>query len=290
MLIPAFARCASPTTAGSIGFLLLIRQDGRPNTGYSIQHYFTVVGDSIFLLPIVVRCCHAHNILGCGMWEKTHLKILGFGQVGQAVGGKFWGEGSKPWKKKVRTRNTHDKNFRNFPRKYRTGVLVWIFSEGNWYHPTIPYLPLVGGFRHKFLRFRHYDMVLLAPPLPQTFRALSTPARNFYVRFGKKLSFTWRNHRLPSPPQINPSVSPSVHLSVSTCLQIRYSAENSTGPTDLVQNHESMMWIENSGVNEISHKTQNKKTGPTDSINNSWEFHGFSSPRAAHVCCNVKYY
>jgi len=77
---------------------------------------------------------------------------------------------------------------------------------------------------------------------------------------------------------------------MSTCLQIRYSAENSTGPTDSVQNHESMMWIENSGVNEISHKTQNKKTGPTDSINNSWEFRGSSSPRAASVCCNVKYY
>ena len=42
--------------------------------------------------------------------------------------------------------------------------------------------------------------------------------------------------RLPSPPQINSSVSPSV----STCLQIRNSAEYSTGPTDSIQNHESM--------------------------------------------------
>ena len=32
-------------------------------------------------------------------------------------------------------------------------------------------------------------------------------------------------------------------------------------------------------------KTQNKETGPTDLINNSWEFRGFSSPCAASVCC-----
>ena len=31
------------------------------------------------------------------------------------------------------------------------------------------------------------------------------------------------------------------------------------------------------------HKTQNKETGPTDSINSSWEFHGSSSPCAASV-------
>ncbi len=35
-------------------------------------------------------------------------------------------------------------------------------------------------------------------------------------------------------------------------------------------------------------KTQNKKTGPTDSINSSWEFRGSSSPCAASVRHNFK--
>ncbi len=40
--------------------------------------------------------------------------------------------------------------------------------------------------------------------------------------------------RLPSSTRINLSVRPSVHPSVRACLQIRYSAENGTGPTDSV--------------------------------------------------------
>jgi hypothetical protein len=41
-------------------------------------------------------------------------------------------------------------------------------------------------------------------------------------------------NRLPSPTRINLSVHPSVCPSVYTCLQIRYLAENGTGPTDVV--------------------------------------------------------
>jgi hypothetical protein len=41
---------------------------------------------------------------------------------------------------------------------------------------------------------------------------------------------------------------------------------------------------ENQQMETMWHKTQNKKTGPTDLINNSWEFRGSSSPRAVSVC------
>ena len=42
--------------------------------------------------------------------------------------------------------------------------------------------------------------------------------------------FTWRNHRLPSPPQINSSVCLSVCQSVSD-ITFNYSAENLLTPT-----------------------------------------------------------
>ena len=53
---------------------------------------------------------------------------------------------------------------------------------------------------------------------------------------------TWRNRRLPSSTRIN--------LSVCTCLQIRYWAENCTGPTDLV-NYSSKSWIHMNRESEI---------------------------------------
>jgi hypothetical protein len=45
---------------------------------------------------------------------------------------------------------------------------------------------------------------------------------------------TWRNRRLPSPPQINSSVCPSVCPSVCQIL-FNYSAENCLGPTNFVK-------------------------------------------------------
>ena len=74
------------------------------------------------------------------------------------------------------------------------------FSEGK----MVPsYLPLVVSVMN-FFAF-HYDMVLLAPPLPQTFRALSTLARNFYVRFGKKRLLFYLDGGTvgyPAPPRL----------------------------------------------------------------------------------------
>jgi hypothetical protein len=51
----------------------------------------------------------------------------------------------------------------------------------------------------------------------------------------------------PAPPRlirqwVRPSFCPWVRLSLCTCLQIRYPAENSTGPTDSV-NYSSESWI-----------------------------------------------
>jgi len=76
--------------------------------------------------------------------------------------------------------------------------------------------------------------------------------------------FTWRNRRLSSPPQINSSVRPWFRPSVSpsfvcTCLHIRYSAENSTGPTDAV-NYSSKSWIHVNQESEILRNNNMKLT------------------------------
>ncbi len=75
-------------------------------------------------------------------------------------------------------------------------------------------------------------------------------------------ALTWRIHRLPSPTRINSSspwvresVHESVHLWVRPCLQIRYSAENGTSPTDSVKNHEST-WIVNQKFSEIKYMSK----------------------------------
>jgi hypothetical protein len=89
---------------------------------------------------------------------------------------------------------------------------------------------------------KYYDRVLTIDACGQALRAettekeLKTHQSGSYqlplFLVGWQLLSTWRNRRLPSPPQINSSVRPSVsHISFN------YSAENFPGPTDLVNKY-----------------------------------------------------
>ena len=76
----------------------------------------------------------------------------------------------------------------------------------------------------------------------------------------------------PAQPElICPSVRPSVRPSVCTCLQIRYSAENSTGPTDSV-NYSSKSLIHVNRESEILRNKVHKQRGKGLTICHKNEF------------------